>query len=45
MTEYEKKCIHIRVAKNKAKIYKFLRKQRFKLSAILLKICRGDLPL
>lgn len=45
MTEYKKKCIYIRVAKNKAKIYKFLSKQRFKLSAALLKICQGDLTL
>lgn len=45
MAEYEKKCVYIRVAENKAKIYKFWSKQRFKLSATLLKICQGDLTL
>lgn len=37
MMEYEKKRMYVRVAKSKAKIYKFLSKQRFKLSAALLK--------
>ena len=45
MTEYEKKCIYIRVAENKAKIYKFLSKQRLDLSAAVLKICQGDITL
>lgn len=49
MTEYEKKCIYIyiyiRVAETKAKIYKFLYKQKLNLSAVVLKICQGDITL
>lgn len=45
MTEYEKKCIYIRVAENKTNIYKFLSKQRLNFSAVVLKMCQGDIAL
>lgn len=37
--------IYITVAENKAKIYKFLHKQKLNLSAAVLKICQGDITL
>lgn len=45
MTEYGKKYIYSRVAEEKAKIYKFLSKQRLNLSAAVMKICHGDITL
>lgn len=47
MTEYGKKYIYIysRVAEEKAKIHKFLSKQRLNLSAAVIKICYGDTTL